>query len=462
MTTDHKNDTIAAIATPLGTGGVGIVRISGPDAPFIASRLFTSMRPAFSGFRPYRLHHGRIRDQDGRFVDEVLIAFMPGPGSYTGEDVIEINCHGGIKILETVLNAVLSSGARQAEPGEFTKRAFLNGRMDLTQAEAVAELINARAKPGLFLAQTKLTGLFGKKISGLREDLDGLRREICVALDFPEDDIEVLPPEEFKIRLDDAIETIADLIESYERNAAWRDGALVVLAGKVNAGKSSLLNAFLGRNRAIVTETPGTTRDYLEEPVILDGLPVRLVDTAGLRATRDTVELKGVAHSRDLAARADLVLLVLDLGLALPAEARALAAELGPGKVLVAANKSDLPAAEPSPEQDLIREGFEAVRVSATTGDGLLDLARAVKQKIVGADSEPGPADLVPNLRQCRALKDAHEELAGIKDDLARDVPYDLLGVRLDLAGEKLAEITGHSAPQEILDQVFARFCIGK
>lgn len=459
-------DTIAAVATPPGSGGVGIVRVSGPKALAVAGKLFASSRPGFTRMRPYRLHHGHVREPGGAVLDEVLAAFMPGPGSYTGEDVVEFNCHGGPAVLRAVLEAALEAGARPAAAGEFTFRAFRNGRLDLTQAEAVAEAVAAPTRAGLTLAQTKLSGALGALVDELRRGLEELRVKLCVAVDFPEDEVECLAPEELARGSARARAVMAGLVENFERGRCWREGALAVLAGRVNAGKSSLMNALLGRERAIVTDVPGTTRDYIEEAVDLDGLPVRLVDTAGLRETGDAVELAGLERSRDLVDRADLVLLVVDSSRRMAPEDAALAQHLGPRRVLVVLNKIDL---EPGAGAGYVDEprwfaqaGFETVEVSAREGAGLGRLCRRIRSRIVGGGAEPDAGEIVPNLRQSQALGRAAEELAALEADLEQGVPYDLLGVRLETACALLAEVTGDMAPESVLEAVFDRFCIGK
>lgn len=461
-----SKDTIAAVATPMGRGGVGIVRVSGPDSRAIGEAMFKSTRAGFSGFKRYRLHHGWVLGADGERLDEVLAAFMPGPGSYTGEDVVELNCHGGPAVLRAVLEAVLARGARTAEPGEFTYRAFVNGRLDLTQAEAVAEMIAAPTRAGLTLAQAKLAGGLGEGVAALRARLEELRVKLCVAVDFPEDEVECLAPEELAGGVSGVAGEIRALVENFERGSRWRDGALAVLAGRVNAGKSSLMNALLGRERAIVTDIPGTTRDYIEEALDLDGLPVRLVDTAGLRETGDAVERAGLERGREIMARADVVMLVVDRTLPLAAEDRALADELGPGRVVVALNKSDLcdgdGDGDGGPAAWFAARGFEAVDISARTGRGLDALCSALRGRAVGADAEPDPGALVPNLRQARGLSAALDELDALTADLDAAVPYDLLGVRLETACTHLAEITGDIAPGDVLNAVFGSFCIGK
>ena len=454
-----NNDTIVAIATPPGQGAIGIVRLSGSLAGEIARGLFHSSRQGFTAFRPYHLHHGQLRDGEGNFLDEVLAAFMPGPGSFTGEDVAELQCHGGGAILRRVVEECLERGARLAEPGEFSKRAFLNSRMDLTQAEAIMELVGAPTAVAVGLAGSKLEGLLARRIGELRSGLESLRVQLCVAVDFPEDEVECLAPEELTRGVGEVREAMAELADNYDRGRCWRDGALVVLAGQVNAGKSSLMNAILGINRAIVTDIPGTTRDYLEESVQIDGLPVRLVDTAGLRTSLDSVELMGIERSREFLGRAELVLLVIDSELGPGAEDLDLA--LNTDNLLVVANKMDLVIGEPAWLGENPWNERAVCPLSAKHGQGVPDLLAAIR-RTVAATGAPEAGALVPNLRQHTALVRAGEELAQMLNELADGLPYDILSVRLDTACAILAEITGEISSQEVLDAVFEGFCIGK
>lgn len=458
-------DTIAAIATPLGQGGVGIVRVSGPRSKDVGRTLFRSSREDFADFKPYRMHHGWALDERGEALDECLAVFMPGPGSYTGEDVVEFQCHGGPMVVRAILEAVLAQGIRAASAGEFTYRAFVSGRMDLTQAEAVAEMIAAPTRAGMTLAQAKLSGALGQKVAALRAQLEELRAQLCVAVDFPDEDIECLSPEEFLTGVNAVSEAVRDMLENFERDRCWREGAFTVLAGQVNAGKSSLMNALLGRERAIVTDIPGTTRDYLEEAVNLDGLPVRLVDTAGIRETEDAVERAGLERSRDLAAQADLVLLVVDQTRDVAAEDVDLAQRIGIDRVLVVLNKVDIDTAA---QDDGLQAtwfadaGFEVVPISAKTGKGLNRLCDRVRERIVGRSGEPDAGEIVPNLRQSQALEQAEAELTALAADISAGIPYDLLGVRLEAACTILGEITGEIAPADVLNSIFSSFCIGK
>lgn len=362
-------------------------------------------------------------------------------------------------ILRAVMEQCLKLGVRPAGPGEFSKRAFLNGRMDLARAEAVMELVNAPSETAIRLAGAKLEGYFSRRVEELRLLLENLRVQLCVAVDFPEDEVDCLAPAALDAALGEAGAAVADLAGNHERVRHWRDGALVVLAGQVNAGKSSLLNAVLGVNRAIVTEIPGTTRDYLEEPVSLDGLPVRLVDTAGLRDATGTVESLGIARSRELAASADLVLLVIDADLGPGAEDLALLDQDVP--LLVLANKMDLVSESPAWFAEAPWKDKTVLELSAKSGRGLPEMLAVVRETLAGSGFPEGDL-LAPNLRQRDALVRAGEELTAMRAELKQNVPYDVLGVRLDMACHMLAEITGETAPEDVLNAVFDGFCIGK
>lgn len=472
----QNSDTIAAIATPMGLGGIGIVRISGKKAKALLARIFLPLSPRFTNFRPWTLHRGRVVDMAGHPVDEVLAVYMPGPRTFTGEEVAEIHCHGGQAILRAVLETLLALGARMAERGEFSRRALLNGRMDLTQAEAVAEMIAAPTREALRLSTSKLDGLLGQRIVELRDRLELLRMQLCVAVDFPEEEVECLSPQEFCTVVQAVGEAVDTLLAGYQRCRCWQEGAAVVLAGAVNAGKSSLMNALLGRNRALVTDIPGTTRDFLEEFLDIDGLPVRLTDTAGLRHTGDTVEAMGVARSRERMDGADVVLLVLDGGRGAAAVEdirEALGDDLsslwqralsGEQPVLLVWNKADVtpPLAVPAPWDTL-----PMVAVSARLGDGLEALTTAIREAVLRRHgeplgSEPLGGELAPNMRQAHLLRQARQELDALTADILRALPYDVCAVRLDSAVALLGEITGLNSTDEMLNRIFATFCIGK
>jgi len=473
-------DTIAAIATAPGEGAVGVVRLSGPLCKEILKTIFRPSSRHFQDFIPRTLHHGHIVDSEGRAVDEVLAVFFPGPHSFTGEDAAEIQGHGGPAVLRAVLETVLDHGSRleaetrgvvrQAERGEFTRRAFINGRMDLARAEAVAELVAAPCPEGARLALAKLEGLLGKKVQELRDRLEQARQRVCLAVDFPEEEAECLPPDLFLTEIREVADGVRALLAGYQRARCWREGALVVLAGPVNAGKSSLMNALLGRPRALVADVPGTTRDYLEESTTFDGLPVRLMDTAGLRddeyAEADAVEQEGIRRGREMMETAQAVLVVLDGARAAEhsrtdeffAAEFALIRRLGPDRCVAVWNKADV---IPSPGclQGLPEE-TPLVEVSARTGQGLESLVRTAVRVCNAAPPQTG--DMAPNLRQARCLEKALTELQALEDDIMAGMPPDLCGLRLEGAVSHLADITGLNSAEETLNAIFADFCIGK
>ena len=460
----YANDTIAAIASPVGTGGVGIVRVSGPAAGGILARIFLPLSPRFASFKPWTLHRGRVLDAHGNVLDDALAVFMPGPRTFTGEDVAEIHCHGGMALLALLLENILEPGTRLAEAGEFSRRAFLNGRMDLTQAEAVAELISAPGKEGVLLSAAKLDGLLGRRISALRAKLEDARMRVCVAVDFPEEEAECLSRSDFRQVVEEISQAVRELLAGYKRNRYWQEGALVVLAGRVNVGKSSLMNAFLGRERALVTERAGTTRDFLEERVLLDGLPARLVDTAGLRESADEVERLGIAVSRRCVDEADLILLVLDGHEGCTREDQVLLEEFPPDRVLLIWNKSDLARPDAASLSGAAGRGG-MVCVSARTGEGLDDLAAEVRRKALrqsGGDGKMRVDGLSPNLRQAGALSRALDELTLCACDVQSGMPYDICALHLDTACAALAELTGLDGSDALLNRIFSTFCIGK
>ena len=460
-----RADTIAAIATPPGFGGVGVVRVSGPDSAALAARLFRSARPGFAGFRPSVLHHGTLVDAQGQPLDDVLAVFMPGPASYTGEDAFELHCHGSPAVLETALAACFALGARPAQAGEFTRRAFLAGKLDLTQAQAVAELAASATRRQASLALTRLEGLMGRRVRALRARLEALRQNVCLAVDFPEDEVECLDPEAFAAEVQAVAENVDELTRTHRQAKPFREGLLAVLAGPVNAGKSSLLNALLGRERAIVSHQPGTTRDFLEERLDLAGLPVRLADTAGLRAASDAVERSGVAMSRKLMDEADLILVVADGSLDFPSEG--LCGEQGPltldpARTLGVVSKSDLPRSVRDPALALAALGVETVAVSARTGQGLAELTGRMRARLLAGRDMPTDDQPAPNAREAALLEEASRALDALLRETRAGLPPDLLGVHLESACQPLSSIIGEITSQEVLDAIFSQFCIGK
>lgn len=458
-------ETIVAVATPPGAGGVGIVRVSGPRAIAAADRL-TTCTP-FALAHHARMRHTTIVDHTGLPLDEGLVVCFHGPRSFTGEDVTEFHCHGSPAIVREVLAAVVEAGlARPARPGEFTRRAYLNGKLDLAQAEAVAQLASAETSEGARLARATLSGALSTRLEVLRERLLHLRTQLCVAVDFPDDEVECCPPDELVQGVEAVRADIASLIALGERTRVYREGALVVLVGAVNAGKSSLLNVLLGRERAIVTDVAGTTRDWIEERLVLGGVALRLVDTAGLRVgegATDVVELEGIRRGRELAASADLLVLVHDASLPLGEAEAALLAETAPDHLLVVQNKLDS-GTPPAWSPDAV---LQTIGVSASSGAGVDALAEALAERLGAPDAVLAEARQsgAPAERHLAELRTADAELDALTTDIAAGVPYDLLGVRLEYATDALARITGlggRISSEAVLDEVFAGFCIGK
>ena len=452
------DDTIAAIATPVGEGGIGIIRLSGPDALPILRRIFRPRR-ASETFRPQQMRFGNIVDGSGKTVDEGLAVYFKAPHSYTREDVVEIHCHGGAMSLRRAMELALGEGARPADAGEFTLRAFLNGRVDLAQAEATLDLIQARTQTGLSLALDQLGGRLSRDVKSAREQVLASLAYVTALVDFPEDDV---PEQEVLHPLRAAAETIERLHRSAEQGVIFRYGARAVLVGRPNAGKSSLLNALLQVDRAIVTPIAGTTRDTLEETANLGGVPVVLVDTAGITPTEDPVERIGVERSRRALDAADLALLVLDGSEPLTSRDVEIAALTQGKPTIVVVNKADQPRRLDAASILSAHQNVRATTtVSAETGVGVNDLAVTVAQSLLSGDPLPGAA-LVTNPRHRDALARAVRELRDAIAGLEQGMPVDLAAVHLTVAVQALGEITGEAVGEDLLSEIFSRFCIGK
>ncbi len=452
------DDTIAAIATPVGEGGVGIVRLSGPDALPILERIFRP-RSGVKSWQPQRMRYGRIVDEADETVDEGLAVYFRAPHSYTREDVTEIHCHGGALSVRSTLELALRHGARLAEPGEFTMRAFLNGRVDLAQAEATLDLIQARTQTGLHLALDQLGGRLSREVKAARAQVLHSLAYVTALVDFPEDDV---PAEEVVVPLRAALAIVEQLYRSADQGVIFRYGARAVLVGRPNAGKSSLLNALLQVDRAIVTPVAGTTRDTLEETANLGGVPVVLIDTAGITETSDPVERIGVERSRRALEGADLLLLVIDRSEPITDEDREIAA-LTSGKPTIAVlNKADLaPVADSDTFLDTHPNIRAVVTASADTGQGLAELAGVVARTLLAGEPLTGIA-LVTNPRHRDALARAAAELHAAVEGLEAGMPVDLAAVHLTVAVQALGEITGDAVGEDLLAEIFSRFCIGK
>jgi tRNA modification GTPase len=451
-------DTIAAVATPPGEGGIGIVRVSGPDSIPIVERIFHGKKPLSHG-RNREMQYGFIKDGEGQPIDEVLAVVMRAPRSYTREDVVEIHCHGGMAPLGRILELVLMGGARLAEPGEFTKRAFLRGRLDLSQAEAVMDVIRAQSDRGLQLAMEQLRGALGRRVAALRQDLLGALAELEARLDFPEEDI---PPEdrgatcEIINRCKMAIE---ELLAGFKGGRALREGVRTVILGRPNVGKSTLLNTLLGEERAIVTPIPGTTRDVIEEVVIIRGVPVRLVDTAGIRKGLDEVERLGVERARQQAARADLILLVIDGSVPLEEGDLRLMGELGGRQAIVLINKGDLPQKTFPEDVKAYLPEAPVLKVSLKDGWGLDELKQTIYDEAVGQSLE---GVMVASLRHAEALEEALGAVRAAGEAAVAGLSDELICIDLRAALAALGKITGESVDGDLLDEIFSRFCLGK
>jgi len=458
-----ETDSIAALVTPPGEGGVGIVRVSGPLAPALPSILF----PALSdGWLSHAARVGGLVDpSSGETVDEALGLLMRAPRSYTGEDVFEIQCHGSPLVLERVLRICLERGCRAARPGEFTLRAFLNGRMDLAQAEAVIDVVRARSNASLDLAVRQLEGRLSRRIDPIRSDLVGLLARVEAMIDFVEEDV---PPEldEASIeRLEHAQRAVQTLLEGAEQGIVLREGATLAIVGSPNVGKSSIMNALLGLERSIVTPIAGTTRDTVEETLQVRGVPFRTVDTAGITISEDVVERIGVERSRRAIECADVVLLVLDRSRALSAsDTVALEAVSGQShnghaaRVVVTLNKSDLPDALGRPSFDGLVP-TSVVESSTVLEDGMEAIREALEEAALGGERHEF---VVANVRHQDALRRCDESLGAVFEGLKSSVPLDLVSFDLRAAVQALGEITGQNVDDELLDRIFREFCIGK
>ncbi|MDR1245485.1 MAG: tRNA uridine-5-carboxymethylaminomethyl(34) synthesis GTPase MnmE [Clostridiales Family XIII bacterium] len=474
------NDTVAAISTPVGEGGIGVVRISGTDSRAVLERLFrpkagkTAGKKAVSaGFQNRYMRYGHITDPvSGNAVDEVLAVFMEAPRTYTGEDVAEIHCHGSAVALRRVLSLALREGVRLAEPGEFTKRAFLNGRLDLTQAEAVIDLIQAKTDMTFDTAIRQLDGSLSIEVKKLRDGITELLVDITVNLDYPEEDIDELTQQDIIQNLSALCDQIEKLSASAHTGRIAREGLRVVITGKPNVGKSSLLNALLHESRAIVTEIPGTTRDTIEEGLSIRGIPIRLVDTAGIRETEDPVEMLGVEGSREALAGSDLALLVLDASESLSdADLRVLRC-VANRRFIAVINKCDLARRTDADDVRawIVSNGAEqtnedrsvAVEMSVKDGVGLDTLEDAIEDFVFRGNPKTGDSALVTSVRHSDLLEKALSEIREGIDMSARGETTDLIEPNIRRAWEFLGEITGETATADIINEVFARFCVGK
>ena len=460
--TPLSEDTIAAISTPLGEGGLGIVRISGKETLSISDKIFKG-KVLPSKAQSHTANHGIIvNSQTNEIIDEVILTVMLSPKSYTTEDMVEISCHGGSFVLYKVLQQALNAGARLANPGEFTLRAFLNGRIDLTQAEAVAEVIKAKTDLSLKVAMDHLKGELSEKLNLFREKLIELLAQIEVQIDFPEEDIQPQNKDSILKEIDIIKNEINFLIETYDEGKILKDGLRVVIVGRPNVGKSSLLNAFLKEERAIVTPIPGTTRDVISETANFKGVPVRLIDTAGFRVSKDRIEAEGVKRTKLEINKADMILWVIDSSQELDKEEFELEKEIKNFKHVVVLNKEDL--ADESIISDLEKrfENRACKRVSALKLQGIEELKQSVASNALTLDKDMNGDVMLSSLRHKEALLKAEEGLKKAKISLDQGMSYEFVALDLRIALDSIGEIIGKTVTDDILNKIFSEFCVGK
>ena len=454
----NENRTIAAISTPQGTGGISVIRISGKDSVNIASAVFTGRD--LSTVKTHTVHYGFIKNRNGEKIDEVLVTVMLAPRTFTREDTVEISCHGGSVSTQAVLSAVIEAGAYMAEPGEFTKRAFMNGRIDLSQAEAVIDVINAKNELSRRNAVAQLGGTLSDKIKGVREKLVHLSAQMQVIIDYPDEDLEDVTVSDIENVCRDCSSELERLISTAENGRIIREGIKTAIVGKPNVGKSSIMNYLIGEQRAIVTDIAGTTRDVIEETVNLKGIPLVLSDTAGIHHTDDTVEKIGVERSRRHIDSADLVIAVIDISRDLDEDDQEILNATEGKTRIILLNKTDV---EPQQAQSVgVISDDMVIGVSAKTGEGMDKLADEIA-RLCGLDkisSENGA--VITNMRHKTALTNAQKSLLAAADALMCGMPTDIVSIDISSAMDSLGEITGETVSESVVDNIFHNFCVGK
>ena len=457
-------DTISAIATAVGNGGIGIIRISGENAVAVAEKIFRAKNAKkLKEIASHQATYGVVvRPQTDEVVDEVLCLPMYAPHSYTREDVVEIHCHGGVMPLKEILALTFAAGARPAEPGEFTKRAFLNGRLDLSQAQAVMEIIQAKTEVSLRMAAGHLEGRFSEKIHDLRHSVLGMIAHLEAAIDFPEDDIDAVVTDEVKYKVEALRTALAKILATAKTGKILREGLETAIIGKPNVGKSSLLNALLQENRAIVTDIPGTTRDSIEEYADIGGVPLKIIDTAGIRKTEDLVEKMGVDKARNYVEQAALVLVVLDFSREISAEDEEILRLVRDKDALILVNKTDMEGKLPLAQIRAAAGRHKVIEISTLSEKGLDELARAIGEIAYDGTIQDGEGAFVSSVRQVDILRQADLHLEEALATIGHGMAVDFIVIDLRSAWEKLGEITGETVGEDIIDQIFSQFCIGK
>ncbi len=457
------DDTIAAISTPVGEGGIGIVRMSGKDSLSIIEKIFKSYKGKnVKDMKSYTMMYGFIIDPNtDEKIDEVIISYMKAPNTYTREDIVEINCHGGVVAVKRILSLVLKNGARLAEPGEFTKRAFLNGRIDLSQAEAVIDLIRAKTSESMHIALEQSQGKLSQRIKDIMNRLLGILAHIEASVDFPEDDIENVVSSKIINDSNEIIRELENLIKNAETGKILREGLNTSIVGKPNVGKSSLLNALLEEKRAIVTDIPGTTRDVIEEYINIRGIPVKIIDTAGIRETQDIVEKIGVEKSKEYIEKSDLIIFMIDSSRPLDDEDLEIIELIKNKKVIVVINKIDLPM---ELNLDIIKSNFNEENIvfaSINTEKGVEDIKQKIEDFVFSGEVKSKDI-FVTNVRHKDILFKAKESILKGIETIELGLPLDIASVEYKDAYLKLGEITGDTAAEDIIDRIFSDFCIGK
>jgi len=457
-----NDETIAAISTPPGAGGIGIIRMSGGQPLSILKTLFNPKDPCCS-YRSHRLYYGHIQHPDsGKILDEVLAVYMAAPHTYTREDVVEIHCHGSFLVLQNVLELILANGATLAEPGEFTKRAFLNGRIDLTQAEAVIDILSAKTRKGVDIAQEQLSGALYNKIDPIRQSLVRMRAVIEVAIDFPDEDIEIIDHSKIISELgSEVLAPLQKLLRNADSGRLYREGITLVIAGLPNVGKSSLLNTILQEDRALVTAVPGTTRDSIEEVVDINGLPVRVIDTAGIRDDAGEVEELGIKRAKELINKADLVVFMLDGSRTISNGDRKLYEEVKHKPVLAVVNKIDI-SSDFLTDLSVFGGIDKYLKISAKEQTGISELKQAVFDTVILGSEQWEEGGCAPNFRHKQALIAANDACDRVLVSLEMGLTNDLIAVDLQECLEQLSAIVGETTTEDILDVIFEQFCLGK
>lgn len=459
-----KEDTIAAISTSFRAAGIGKIRISGPKALEVADRIFQGVsRKSLKEAKTYTAHYGHVIDPDtGKIADEVITIIMRKPHSFTGEDVVEFDCHGGMVPLQRVLELILKNGARLAEPGEFSKRAFLNGRLDLAQAEGIIEVINSKTEKGLDVALNHLNGRLSVRVDEIKEMVIEILAHLEASIDFPEDEIEGYESSRLGERLTEIKEKIEELLATSNQGKIYQEGIKTVIVGKPNVGKSSLLNTLLEEKRAIVTDVPGTTRDIIEEYINIKGVPLKIIDTAGIRETQDMVEKIGVEKARESLKKADLILMMLDVSQGLTETDLQIYDLIKDKPVIIVVNKTDL---EENIDEKELNEHFAEhplLKISIKEEKGLEELKNAIIDEVLDEELKGDEEVLITRTRHRNALERSLQAIKRVIDSFNQGLPNDFLTIDLKDCLDGLGEITGETVTEDIIDRIFADFCLGK